>query len=171
MKLAIVLTLPFVLLFTLVSSMSFLVVDVRESGPDGMHVIVPVPLVAVQIALAFVPPEHTRAKVPAEAREYLPMAEKAVAELAQAPDGELVRVEQPDERVLIEKRGDTLHVEVHGRDGDVSVNLPLSLATEILRHASGELSAADVVAGLRRVSRTDLVEVRDRGDHVKVWIW
>ena len=40
-KVAAILALPFVL-FGAVASSSCLVVDVREGGPDGMHIVVPV---------------------------------------------------------------------------------------------------------------------------------
>ena len=42
-KLAAVLSLPLLLVGVMASS-SCLIVDVKEGGPDGMHIVVPVPL-------------------------------------------------------------------------------------------------------------------------------
>lgn len=172
MKLAALLTLPFVLLGGLLASMSWVVVDVRQSA-DGVRLIVPVPLLAAQTALAFVPAVQKRVDLPEDARRALPAAEKAIHALKAAPDGELVRVEDRDQRVLITKEGDLLRIRVHDADGDqdVKVDVPLDLADRILSESQDGVSASEVVAALRDVSHTDLVEVRDGRDHVKVWIW
>ena len=76
-KLAAVLSLP-LLLVGVMGSSSCLIVDVKEGGPDGMHIVVPVPLFLAQMALSFVPEEHTRFPVE-EAAEYIPMAERFIA--------------------------------------------------------------------------------------------
>jgi hypothetical protein len=46
-KLAVILGVPIALLAT-VASLGIVVVDVREGGPNGNHIIVPVPLVLAQ---------------------------------------------------------------------------------------------------------------------------
>ena len=53
-KLAAVLAVPFALLAT-VASLGVVVVDVQEGGPDGHRIMVPVPLVFAQAALASAP--------------------------------------------------------------------------------------------------------------------
>jgi len=158
-------------MFATVASTSFLVVDVQESGPDGVHIMVPVPLFLVQAAASFVPDSKADVDL-SEIEEYLPVAEEVIEALREAADGELVRVEEPDELVVVSKVGDTLEVRVESDHEDVSVNLPLSAVAAILGHAEGgSLHAADVIGVLRTVSRTDLVEVRNGDEHVKVWIW
>jgi hypothetical protein len=169
-KLAAVLSLP-LLLVGVAASSSCLVVDVKESGPDGLHIVVPVPLALAHAALAFVPEEHSRVPCP-EVAEYLPAAERVVAELIDTPDSELVRVEDEDELVIISKVDHNLEVEVYGRNEEVSVTLPLTAVEEILASFDGErFEAAEVVAALRGISRTDLLHVRDGEDEVKIWIW
>jgi hypothetical protein len=172
-KLAAVLSLPLLLVGVMASS-SCLVVDVKEGGPDGMHIVVPVPLFLAQIALSFVPEEHTRIPIDdREAMEYIPMAEALVAELEKIPDSELVRVEENDELVVVSKVGDVLEVEVYeGEREHVVVNMPISAVQEILASFDGEtFEASEAVAALRGISRTDLVHVRDGDEEVKVWIW
>jgi hypothetical protein len=172
LKLVALLLVPPVLFLMLVASSSFLVVDVQETGPKGMHVIVPVPLVFAQAALAFVPAGTGHVELPSEARENLPLARKLLDALAEAPDGELVSVEDRRERVTISKLRGTLRVEVHGDHEDVSVNLPMGAASDVLREfEGGSVDAAAIVSALRGVSHTDLVEVHGRNEHVKLWIW
>lgn len=116
-------------LFALVGATGVLVVDVRESGPDGHHFIVPVPLLLAQAAAGLAPHAGREVDLP-QLSEYLPMAQAAIEGLSGAPDGELVRVEERDEIVLITKVGSTLQVRVNGRNEEVSVNVPLSMAAE-----------------------------------------
>jgi hypothetical protein len=171
LKAAAALAIP-VAMFGAVASTSFLVVDVRETGPDGVRIVLPVPLILAQAAASFVPESQARVDVP-EIEEYLPAAEKLVAALRDVPDAELVRVEERDELVTVSKVGDVLEVRVHGSDGEnVSVNVPLSAVEEILASAEGgTIDVRDAIAALRGVSRTNLVEVHDGDEHVKVWIW
>jgi hypothetical protein len=168
---AITMAVPVALVALVASTASFAVVDVRESGPDGMHIIVPVPLALAQAAVGFAPADETRLEIP-ELGEYAPIARRILAELRNAPDGELVRVEERAETVVITKIGDEIKIKVDNIGEHVSVNVPLESVLGILEDAEdGELYAGDVIASLRGLSRTDLVEVENDGEHVKVWIW
>jgi hypothetical protein len=153
-----------------VASLGIVVVDVREGGPDGTHIVVPVPLVLAQAALAFVPEEKVRVKLD-RAEKYLPLAREMVEALAQGPDGELVRVEEPGEEVVITKKGDTLHVRVQDKNDDVTVNVPLSLAMAAVPDAHGRIRMADLAGALGSTRFTDLVDVQSGNDHVKVSVW
>ncbi len=169
-KVAAILALPLVLL-SVVASSSCLVVDVKEGGPDGMHIVVPVPLALAQLAVAFVPSEHTRVPCP-EAAEYLPMAQRIIEELQDMEDVELVRVEDGHELVVVSKIGENLEVEVFGNDEEVNVSLPLYAVEDILASFDGEtFEASEAIAALRSVSNTDLVHVRDGDEEVKIWVW
>ncbi len=173
-KLAVVLGVPIAMLAT-VASLGVVVVDVREGGPAGHHVMVPVPLVLAQAALAvapaFAPPDKLR--VPqGEPLEHMGLARDLIDALAKAPDGELVRVEEQDEQVVITKQGRALHVAVHGKRGeDVDVNLPLHLALQALPDRHGRIHTGALAASLGSVRFTDLVHVKDGKDEVRVWVW
>jgi hypothetical protein len=172
-KLAIILGVPIALLAT-VASLGVVVVDVREGGPDGTRVVVPVPLAFAQAALAIAPavlpaeelriPDH-------EALEHIGLAREVIEAIAAAPDGELVRVEERDELVLIAKEGRSLRVRVSGKKENVSVNVPLHLALQALPDEDGRIRTAALAAALGGVRFTDLVEVQDGNDHVRVWVW
>jgi hypothetical protein len=172
-KLAAVLAVPLALVAT-VASLGVMVVDVREGGPNGHRVVVPVPLVLAQAAVAVAPAvaKHDLRIPDREVLRHIGVARGVLEALAASPDGELVRVEEPDEQVVITKEGRSLHVRVHGKKGeDVSVNVPLRVALSALPDAEGRISALDLAGSLGTVRFTDLVDVHDGDDHVRVWVW
>src|SRR5512134_1208780 len=103
-KLAFILGVPIAMLAT-VASLGIVVVDVREGGPDGSRIVVPVPLVFAQAALAIAPmaAPDDKLRLPHEAAEHMGLAREVVEALAAAPDGELVRVEERGEQVVVTK--------------------------------------------------------------------
>jgi hypothetical protein len=145
-------------------------VDVREGGPNGTRIVLPVPLVAAEVAAAFIPTPDLRMKMDGHALEHLGSARKVVQALRDAPDGELVRVEDGDETVVVAKEGDTLRVHVTGRKEKVDVNVPLAAALDIIR-PDGRIDASAAVRGLRYARFSTLVEVQDGDDHVKISVW
>ena len=171
-KLAVILGVPIALLAT-IASLGVVVVDVREGGPNGNRIVVPVPLVFAQAALAMAPavapPDKMR--IPDEALEHVGLAREILEALAAAPDGELVRVEERDELVVITKEGRSLRVRVSGERENVSVNVPLHLALQALPDEHGRINTAALAGALGGVRFTDLVEVQDGNDHVRVWVW
>ena len=90
-------------------------IDVKEGGRDGHRIVLPVPLLLAETAASFIPQKELDLNLPPEAVSHLAAAREVLQALAASPDGEYVRVEQEDERVLVEKRGDVLHVQVHGQ--------------------------------------------------------
>lgn len=170
-KVAAMLAVPFLLVGALASS-SCLVVDVKEGGPDAVHIVVPIPLALAQVALGFVPAEHTRVPCP-DGAEYIPLAERMVEELEAVSDSELVRVEEEGELVVISKVEQVLRVEVYQHGGDeVQVAIPIGALRDILTGFDGEsFEASQIVSALRGISRTDLVYVRDGDEEVKIWVW
>ncbi len=84
-----------------------------------------------------------------------------------------MRVEEPGEQVVIVKAGEVLNVSVHGRRGeDVQVNVPLRMLIALLSHAeSGRIEPGDLARALGESRLTDLVDVRDGNDRVRVYVW
>jgi len=153
-----------------VASLGVMVVDVREGGPGGHHIVVPVPLVLAQTALTFVPANKTRVPMD-EAMKHLPVAREVLEALLSGPDGEFVRVEEEQQTVVISKKNGRLRVRVTGRDEDVNVNLPLAMVRAAFPDNRGQISPADIAGSLWSARFTDLVEVDDGNDHVKVSVW
>jgi hypothetical protein len=142
--------------------------DVRQG--DGMRLIVPVPLALARLALSFAPPEARYVHVP-EVADYLPHAERIVAELRGVDDGLLVSVEDRDQTVRIEKVGDALQIFVDEGDSVVDVSVPLDAVIDMLRAYDGRgFDTRDLVRAVGRADG-DLVHVRDRDQEVKIWVW
>jgi hypothetical protein len=157
-------------LLAAVASLGIMVVDVREDGPDGHHFVIPVPLVVAQTALALAPSERMRVPI-TEAARYMPLAREVLEALAAGPDGELVRVEERDQEVVITKERGALHVRVCESGNDVHVNVPLAMALAALPDAKGRISTAALAGSLWRARFTDLVEVHDGKEHVTISVW
>jgi hypothetical protein len=161
------LVVPAVFLGLLLSA-DYAVVDVRQG--DGMRLIVPVPLALARLALSFAPPEARYVHVP-EVADYLPHAERIVAELRGVDDGLLVSVEDRDQTVRIEKVGDALQIFVDEGDSVVDVSVPLDAVIDMLRAYDGRgFDTRDLVRAVGRADG-DLVHVRDRDQEVKIWVW
>jgi hypothetical protein len=172
-KLAVILGVPVALLAT-IASLGVVVVDVREGGPDGHRIIVPVPLALAQAALAVAPAvaPADKLRIPdRDALEHIGLAREILEALAAAPDGELVRVEERDEQVVIAKEGRNLTVRVSGHEENVSVNVPLALALQALPDEQGRIPTVALAGALSAVRFTDLVDVQDGKDHVRVYVW
>ena len=158
-------------LLALVAATGVLVVDVREGGPAGHHFVVPVPLALAEVASAFVPPDKAHVDL-GDARQYLPAADDVLKALAETPDGELVRVDQRDEKVRIAKVGPDLVIAVTSPGEDVSVTVPISLARTVLGDLEdGQVTPRSLVAALREARMTTLADVRQGEQHVRVTVW
>ena len=168
-KLGIILLAPLFLMAGVLGATGVLLVDVQEGGPDGVHFVVPVPLVAAQFALTFLPDDCKYVEA-SDIAPYVPVAEMVVKELRRAPDFVLAEIEDGRDRVLVRKVGDELQVEVtSGRDEGVSCRLPLDGVLTLLRAYDGEgFPAKAALVALRHASRGDIVHVREGGDEVRI---
>ena len=154
-----------------VAGTGVVVVDVRESG--GHRFVIPVPLVLAESAAHFAPtPRAHNLQQLREVERYLPVAHEVIAALAAAPDGVLVEVQDRRDHVRIEKAGGTLRIRVEEPGSNVSVNVPLDMVQESLQQLrGGRIDAAGLIGTLRQARLTDLVEVQDGDDHVKISVW
>jgi hypothetical protein len=154
-----------------VAATGVVVVDVRE-GKGGHHIVVPVPLALAQVAASFVPEEMTRLHIGREAERYLPVAREVLTALAQAGDGELVRVEEPGQKVSIRKTGDLLRVRVDDGEQHVNVQVPISLALAALPERGGRFSASQAVWALQQARLTEVVDVQGPdGERVTITVY
>ena len=156
-----------------VAATGVVVVDVRESGPGGHRIVVPVPLALAEAAIRLVPAAQREKPVHVgDAARYLPVAGEVLAALVDAPDADLVRVDDGDEHVRIAKVGQALEVRVDSPREKVRVTVPLSAAQQVLRQVQGgSVNAAELVGLLRQARFTNLVEVEDGHEHVKITVY
>lgn len=123
-------TLVFGLFVTVALQSGVAIVDVANRR-DGSHVFVPVPMVLGSLGLSLLP-AHVLRDAQREIGPHHQMMEAAIQELRECPDGPFVEVEGRREHVLIEKSGDNLVVNVHSKDEDVYVKLPLRGAQRMI---------------------------------------
>jgi hypothetical protein len=113
-----------------------LVIDIQPApGSTGDRVSLRMPG-ALATTAAYLLPKDLLRRADADARRWGPLAREACERLQQAPDCELVSVENADENVHIVKRGHSLIVDVRDANETVHLVLPLSAAKAILRRLS-----------------------------------
>jgi hypothetical protein len=101
----------------------FATVEIESQETPWIYL--PVPLAAVDIALAFVP-EEDLAQARRDLEQFRPVIEAALAELKNCPDVTLVEVVNQDESVLIEKSGSELLIKVdNGEHEKVRIRVPV----------------------------------------------
>lgn len=167
-KFALIVVLPLAIL----SLSGIMVVDVKEGGPDGARIVVPVPLLLVQACTPFLP-EEARADLKCDAdRMQIAAARQVLSALERQPDFTLVEVTDGDEHVLVRKQGRYLLVDVRdGEDEEVHCRVPLKAAGKLLNgFADGRLTAGEAVRAVcGQLPPGDVVRVRDHGDQVRIW--
>ena len=152
------------------AALPWVVVDVRQEGPEAFHITAPLPLPLARAALLFVDEDDTRVEMPELAR-FCAEAEKMVRLLADAPDAELVRISSRDEEVIIAKAGDHLEIGVETRDKEVHVRIPLSRLEELLSYYDGEaFEISDWLDVVEAISPGEFIHVRGRDHEVTVAI-
>jgi len=105
-------------------------VSVQGKQPGGENVHLIVPAAVVPLALPFVPDKDLQ-EAAEQVRPWLPAIEAATEELARCPDGPLVQVTSPHEKVSIVKRGDSLVIDVDDANEKVHLSVPVKLVSVI----------------------------------------
>lgn len=159
------------LLGLLVYATGLAVVDIRQDGPGGQRLIIPVPLALANTALFFVDEEDKRIECP----EFAPHHDavmRLARELQRTPDARFVEIEDSGQHVTIDKSGNLLLVEVHDDDKEVSVRVPISALESVIESYDGRsFAGADVLAAIREAPSGEFVRVHDGEDHVRIWVW
>ncbi len=154
--------------------MDWLIVDVRTPQPEAIHITAPLPLFLADIAVAFIPDDAIQHMViPEEVRDQRDLVMDALAGLIDAPDGTLVEIATPDERVNIEKKGQKLIIDVNAEDTVVHCSIPLTGIHKSLEKWNWEAFEPQIVlTALHHTSPGVLVDVTvDDGTKVKITKW
>ncbi|MEM1202839.1 MAG: hypothetical protein AAGN66_06375 [Acidobacteriota bacterium] len=113
-----------------VAATGTVMVQVHERGPDGVHLLVPVPALLFDVAAFAVPrmlPQDALAEVRRELEPIRPALDAMAQELLECPPGVLVEVRDGAERVHVIKERRTYRIEVHSDDADIEVSVPARL--------------------------------------------
>lgn len=137
LKVGAIVATPFLLVALFLGVTGILIVDVREGGPDGTHIVIPVPLVVAQAALALAPAEARYVKCDesvlvrkegkcitidvneADEQVHCRVPLKSVARILAAYDGEGFSTSTMIRALRSAPRGDLVHV----RDGQDEVRI------------------------------------------------
>lgn len=119
----------------------FMWVDVRERGPDGHHIVLPVPMVLARMGVACVPSD-VFADGAAQMQAALPAVGALCDALAKMPDAVLVDVQSTREQVQIAKRGGSLTIDVNDSDATVHLSVPLASAGDLMKDLARKAARA-----------------------------
>ena len=166
-KLGLFLGAPFLLLAVALGFTGVAMVEVNEA--DGLHLMIPVPMLVAQTALSFAPEEVRYIECP-EFAEYAQIASRVAKELRDAPDFTMVDVSDGDETVLVRKVKKDFVVEVRGNHGEtVFVRVPVKGVEKMIQAYDGHgFPASAAFKAFRSARRGDIVYVQDGDDEVRV---
>lgn len=168
LKVGAIVATPFLMGALFFGATGILLVDVREGGTDGTHIVIPVPLVLAQVALAVAPAEARYVKCE-DFAEYQEISVRLAEELSRCPDFIIAEVVERDESVLVRKEGKCITVDVKDGDEQVHCRVPLKSVARMLASYDGEgFSTSSMIRALRSAPRGDLVHVRDGQDEVRI---
>ncbi len=168
LKVGAIVATPFLLVALFLGATGILLVDVREGGPDGTHIVIPVPLVVAHAALAFAPAEARHVKCE-DFGQYQEVAVRLAEELSRCPDFIIAEVVERDESVLVRKTGKCITIDVKDGDEQVHCRVPLKSVARMLAAYDGEgFSTSAMIRALGSAPRGDLVHVRDGEDEVRI---
>jgi hypothetical protein len=156
---------------------SWLHVQVVEGKPDGAKVNVNLPLSLVDVALEAVQDKDLRGgRIRlGRGREDLDLGRlrRMWVELKKAGDTEFVSVEEKDESVRVERKGERVFVRVtdkrSGRD-KVRVDVPTSVVDALFSGEGDELNLRAAIAELTRTTNGEFIHVDDGDAKVRIWI-
>ncbi len=107
-------------------------VSVKAKKPGGDNIRLVVPAAVAPVALWLAPKKNIR-EAAKEARPWLPAIRAAAEELRNCPDGPLIEVASPKEKVQVVKYDDALVIDVDDPNETVHVSVPLKVVGVVAR--------------------------------------
>lgn len=114
-----------------------------KRGGDDVSLVIPAPILLC--CLSFVP-DFVLDEMPEEAASHLAAARAFCRGIADRPDFVLCDIENEEETVRIEKKGNALHVFVDSRDETARISIPIWIVERVvskLDAASGPAAAGE----------------------------
>ncbi|REJ83962.1 MAG: hypothetical protein DWQ36_22370 [Acidobacteria bacterium] len=110
------------------------VASVQVENPDT-DLYIPVPLRLVDLAFGvadWAAPEQELEQAREELGEYAPLLRDLAREIGDIPEGELLRVQDPHQQVVIAQRRGHFHIQVDAPDNHVRVTVPRRAAERLI---------------------------------------
>ena len=160
-------------------------IRVIESGPDGDHVRVNIPLSLEEAVLPTIKCDKLyEGRVKVEGHAFDQVDVRALLEaVRKTQDNQYVTVESKDQNVEVAKAGEFLLIKVHenrkrGAKKDqaskttntVDIKIPFRVAHALLSGPNDELNVLAAVRALDEYQNLELVTVKDGSDDVRIWV-
>ena len=160
-------------------------VRVIESGPDGDHVRVNIPLSLAEAVLPTIRSDKfSDGKVKVEGHAFDQVDVRALLEaVRKTQDNQFVTVQSKDQNVEVAKAGEFLLIKVHENRGrgakkaeaskegqTVDIKVPFKVASALLSGPNDELNVLAAVRALDEYGNLELVTVKDGEDDVRIWV-
>ena len=160
-------------------------IRVIESGPDGDHVRVNIPLSLAEAVLPTIHADNfSDGKVKVEGHAFDQVDVRALLEaVRKTQDNQFVTVQSKDQNVEVAKAGEFLLIKVHenfkrgakkpdaSKEGNtVNVKIPFKVANALLSGPNDELNVLAAVRALDEYGNLELVTVKDDHDDVRIWV-
>lgn len=154
---------------------SWLHVQVTEGGAKDAKVSVNLPLSLVDVALDVANDEHLQGGRIKLEHSDMSVADlrRLWAELKKAGDTEFVAVEEKDESVRVERKGDRVMVRVADKQAGtekVRVDVPMGVVDALLSGEGDSLNLRAALVELKRTANGEFIHVNDGDSRVRVWI-
>jgi len=160
-------------------------IRVIESGPDGDHVRVNIPLSLAEAVLPTIKSDKfCDGKVKVEGHTFDRVDLRALLDaVSKARDNQYVTVESKDANVEVAKSGEFLLIKVHDhcKEGvktagthkaanTVDIKVPFKVAQALLSGNNDELNVLAAVRALDEFGNLELVTVKDDENNVRIWV-
>ena len=160
-------------------------IRVIESGPDGDHVRVNIPLSLAEAVLPTIKSDKfCDGKVKVEGHTFDRVDLRALLDaVSKARDNQYVTVESKDANVEVAKSGEFLLIKVHDNckggvkaagthkaTNTVDIKVPFKVAQALLSGSNDELNVLAAVRALDEYGNLELVTVKDDENNVRIWV-
>jgi hypothetical protein len=160
-------------------------IRVIESGADGDHVRVNIPLSLAEAVLPTIKSDKfCNGKVKVEGHAFDQVDVRALLDaVRKAQDNQFVTVESKDASVEVAKSGEFLLVKVHDNckggvktagthkaPNTVDIKVPFKVAQALLSGSNDELNVLAAVRALNEYGNLELVTVKDDNSNVRIWV-
>lgn len=141
---------------------------VRVQDGSDANVAVNLPLSAIGAAADLVPEDVSRMKIEGSDIDVADL--RAMwSELRQHPNEELVKVDEPDQQVIVSLLDGYLRVHATGSE-NVEVRIPAEVVDALLSGESDELAIGRALEILAESGEQELVTVRGDTENVRIWV-
>ncbi len=143
-------------------------IHIRVQDASDTNVAVNLPLSVLGPAMSVIPEDVRHLKI--EGTDFSMKDIRAMwSELRNHPNQELVKVDEPDQKVTVSLAGDYLRVDAIG-DENVQVRIPTAVVDALFSGDGDELAIGKALEVLSTSGEQELVTVTGKDENVRIWV-